>query len=58
MALHLPIESLKKPPLSWSRYRDENPVPTSPLADDVTTAPSGPVSSCLLFIEYEGYVLD
>ena len=24
----------------WSRYRDTNPVPTSPLADDITTAPS------------------
>ena len=34
---------LKKPALGWSRYRDMNPVPTSPLADDTTTAPSGPV---------------
>ena len=25
------------------RYRDANSVPTSPLADDITTAPSGPV---------------
>ena len=29
--------------LGWSRYLDANPVPTSPLADDITTAPSGPV---------------
>ena len=40
MALHLPIEPLK-PALGWSR--DTNPVPTSPLADDLATAPSGPV---------------
>ena len=39
MAIHLPIGPLK----SWSLHRDANPVPTSPLADDVTTAPSGPV---------------
>ena len=24
----------------WSRYQDANPVPTSPLADDIATAPS------------------
>ena len=35
MALHLPI--------GWSRYRDANPEHTSPLADDIATAPSGPV---------------
>ena len=29
--------------MGWSRYRDVNPVPTSPLADDITTASSGPV---------------
>ena len=40
VAIHLPIGPLK---LAWSRYRDTNPVPTSPLADDITTAPSGPV---------------
>ena len=28
---------------SLSRYRDANPVPTSPLADDIATAPLGPV---------------
>ena len=27
-----------------SRYRDANAAPTSPLADDIATAPSGPVS--------------
>ena len=26
-----------------SQYRDANPVPTKPLADDIVTAPSGPV---------------
>ena len=36
MALHLPIGPLK-PALGWSRYRDVNPVPTSPLADDIAT---------------------
>ena len=41
MTLHLPIGP--KPALGWSRYRDANPVPTSPLSDDITTAPSGPV---------------
>ena len=34
----------------WSRYRDANPVPTSPLADDITTAPSGPVISVTRFV--------
>ena len=38
MAIHLTIGAVK-PALDWSRYRDANPVPTSPLA----TAPSGPV---------------
>ena len=36
MAIHLPIGPLK------TRSGLE-PVPTSPLADDITTAPSGPV---------------
>ena len=35
VALHLPMGPLKT--------RDANPVPTSPLADDIPTAPSGPV---------------
>ena len=35
MAIHLPI--------GLERYRDANPVPTSPLLDDITSAPSGPV---------------
>ena len=42
VALHLPIWSLK-PILGWSRYRDTNSVPTSPLADDLAIAPSEPV---------------
>ena len=43
MALHLLIGSFKtRSGLSW--YRDANPVPTSPLADDLATAPLGPVS--------------
>ena len=29
--------------MCWSRYRDANPAPTTPLADDIATAPSGPV---------------
>ena len=42
MALHIPTGPLK-PSLGWSRYRDANPVPTSPLVDGIVTAPSGPV---------------
>ena len=42
MALHLTIGSLKTRP-GWIRYPEANPVPTSPLADDIATAPSGPV---------------
>ena len=40
MTLHLPIGHLKTA-LGWSRYRDANPVPTIPLADDITNAPLG-----------------
>ena len=36
MALHLPIEPLK-PALGLSRYRDANPGPSSPLADDTVS---------------------
>ena len=43
MALHLPTGPLK------TRYRDANPVPSSPLADDLATAPSGPVTPVLMF---------
>ena len=43
MALHLPIGPLKLA-LGWSWYRDANPIPTSPLADDLATAPLGPES--------------
>ena len=45
VALHLPIGPLKKPAPSWSRYRDVNPVPTSPLADDIALHQWG---QCLL----------
>ena len=38
MALHIPTEIIKNA-LSWSRYRDANPVPTSPLADDLAIRP-------------------
>ena len=40
MVLHLRIGPLK-PTLGWSRYRDTNPIPTNPLAVDITTTPSG-----------------
>ena len=41
MAIRLTIGPLKKKnALGWSRYRDTNPVPTNPLSDDITTAPS------------------
>ena len=33
--------------LRWSRYRDVNPVPTSPLIDDIATSRSGSVVSIL-----------
>ena len=36
VALLLPT-GLLKPALGWSRYRDANPVPTTPLADNLTT---------------------
>ena len=34
MTLHIAIGPLKHA-LGWSRYPDANPVPTSPLADDI-----------------------
>ena len=43
MALHVPIGPLKKTALGWSRYRYANPLPTSPVADDIGTAPLEPV---------------
>ena len=46
VALHLLIGSLKTA-LGWSPYQDVNPVPTSPLADVITTAPSGPVNAVI-----------
>ena len=42
VAIHLPIGSLK-PRSSLEPVPRCEPVPTSPLADDITTAPSGPV---------------
>ena len=33
-----------------SRYRDVNPVPTSPFADDIATAPSRPVMKLPLYL--------
>ena len=49
MALHLPTGPLKKKPaLGKSWYRDANPVHTKPVADDLATAPSGPVFRSLL----------
>ena len=41
MALHLPFWSLKTR-FGLEPGRDANPVPTTPLADDLGTAPSGP----------------
>ena len=43
MALHLPVGPLKTRS-GLEPVRDANPVPTSPFADDITTAPSRPVS--------------
>ena len=43
MALQLPMV------LSMSLYRDVNPVPTIPLADDLASAPSGPVCGRFAF---------
>ena len=43
VALHLPTGPLQKTALSWNRYRDENPLPTSPLADGIANVPPGPV---------------
>ena len=42
MAIHLSIRSLK-PRSGLEPYRDANPVPTSPLGEDITSAPSGSV---------------
>ena len=36
------------PLVSWSQYQDANPVPTSPLADDLATAPSGQSTSFIM----------
>ena len=42
MAIHLPIGSVKTCSV-LEPDTDANPVPTSPLANDITTVPSGPV---------------
>ena len=47
VARHLPSGYFKKSALGWSRYRDANPVPKSPLADDIAIMPSGPVRNTL-----------
>ena len=44
MALYTYPLGLSKPALGLSRYRDSNSGPTSPLTDNIATAPSGPVS--------------
>ena len=55
VALHLPtVFFVYKQALCWSRYRDANPVPTSPLADDLATEQSGPVRR---YITYNNNVL-
>ena len=43
MALRLPNGPFKNT-LGWSRYRDANPVPTTPLTADLATAPLGSVN--------------
>ena len=46
--------TFKKPAaLGWSLYRDGNPVPTSPLADDIATAPSRPIACTLSLTDPE-----
>ena len=58
MALHLPIRTLKTSsglePVSRSI-----PVPTSPLADDITTAPSGsgPIYVKLFNLEFDSDII-
>ena len=37
-------------PMGWSRYRDTNPVHTSPLSDDITSGPLWPVYTILLLL--------
>ena len=46
MAIHLPIGPLKTRS-GLEQYRDTNSVPTSPVADDITTAPSGSVTALI-----------
>ena len=45
--------------MNWSRYRDPNSVPTSPLTDDLATTPSGLVlcSLRMLLLLVDGVVL-
>ena len=59
MALHLPIGSFKKTALGWSRYRDTNPVPTSPLADiKHNDCAIGADSSHLSFVQSDKLILE
>ena len=60
MAIHLPIGSLKTRS-GLEPLPRMNPVPTSPLADDITTAPSGLVNRhlmCALRLVNRTLVLD
>ena len=59
MALHLPTGRLKTR-LGMSRHRDANPVPTSPLADDLDTGTLGPVISyvmCASYVDIKSFTL-
>ena len=57
MALHLTTGHLK-PRHGWSRYRDANPVHTSPLIDNIATTPSGPVEMVSLLISlYPAHIM-
>ena len=57
MALHLPLGLFnkinKKPAVDWSWHTDANPVPTSPLADDIATVPLERVQWCLIPTEIQ-----
>ena len=55
MALHLPM-GLLKTRSGLERYRDANPIPIGTLADDIATAPSGPVFMFVSPIDYHSIV--
>ena len=56
MAIHLPIWVFKN--LLWVGVGTQmrNPVPPNPLADDITTAPSGPVAYTVIVRAMSGQV--